>query len=151
MCGLGGLCRAQPPLLIALLFLSWSFPQERMNLQLLYPAWGLRGGGRVSICLLLHKQSTRSLRPIQTKMCLEQGQGVAQSHMRSLWRAGGYKGQGPNCGSDSRTLLGVHMPPKSIKLRQTVKHCTAPPRPTPEPEPSHLTDCPEDLTESRAF
>ena len=32
-----GLCRVQAPPLIALLFLSWSFGQQRMNLQLLYP------------------------------------------------------------------------------------------------------------------
>ena len=35
-----GLCRVQPPPLIALLFLSWSFGQWTMNLQLLFPRGG---------------------------------------------------------------------------------------------------------------
>ena len=44
---------------------------------------------------------------------------MAQSHKWSLWQADGHRGQGPNCGSDFRTLLGVHMSPKLIKSRQT--------------------------------
>ena len=50
-----GLSRAQPPPLMVLLFLSWSFDSQGMNLQLLYPGGegaGFPGGvdGKESAC-----------------------------------------------------------------------------------------------------
>ena len=75
------------------------------------------GGCPSASCFTTRKQGVSG--PVQTKVCSKQGQGVAQSHKWSLWQADGHRGQGPNCGSDFRTLLGVHMSPKLIKSRQT--------------------------------
>ena len=86
MCGRGSLLtlrketyspgRAQPPLLIALLFLFWSFGQQRMNLQLLYPG--------EPVCLLPHFH-TGSRREMGAAEPGAEGQCPGGMRMRHTW------------------------------------------------------------------